>query len=202
MGNFDRALQFVLQREGAYSNHPNDRGGPTQYGITQATFNSAKQQGIISNTITSVRELTLDDARKIYDEMYWDQISGDTLPDDLSVALFDTAVNMGVATAIRMLQRILNVTQDGIIGPQTLEAIGNYQGDLIDNFLDAREERYRNIVQNNSTQSVFLTGWLSRVDDLRRYINDGNLLFLWVKNFFQNLYNDGLVKSQRVIFFQ
>ncbi|MBM3210811.1 hypothetical protein FJZ33_01225 [Candidatus Poribacteria bacterium] len=180
MSNFDLAMQFVKIWEGGYSNHPNDRGGPTQFGITQAIFNTAKQQGVISNTITSVKNLNLNDAKIIYQEMYWDEVSGDALPKDLSIALFDTAVNIGVGRSVKMLQTILNVTQDGIIGPQTLSAIENYNGNLVNDFLNARETGYKEIVQNDSSQGVFLKGWLNRVNSLRDYIdtiNESNYQF-------------------------
>jgi hypothetical protein len=199
MSNFDFALQFVLKAEGGYSNHPNDRGGQTNYGITQSTLNDAKKLGIIDNNVSSVKDLTLDDAKKIYKEMYWDKINGDALPADLSIALFDTAVNMGDKTSVKMLQEILGVTQDGIIGPQTLAAIQNYNGNLVDNFLDAREARYETIAKQPS-QGVFLKGWLNRVRTLRDYINiinggvyeelDGVFLPLWIKDSLQDLINN------------
>jgi lysozyme family protein len=198
MSNFDFALQFVLKAEGGYSNHPNDRGGQTNYGITQSTLNDAKKLGIIDNTINSVKDLTLDDAQKIYKEMYWDKINGNALPTDLSIALFDTAVNMGDKTSVKMLQGILGVTQDGIIGPQTLAAIQNYNGNLVDDFLNAREARYETIAKQPS-QGVFLKGWLNRVSTLRDYIGtinegaydeiDGVFLPLWIKDSFQDLIN-------------
>jgi len=59
MSNFDIALQFVLKAEGGYSNHPNDRGGQTNYGITKGTLNDAKRLGIIDNTINSVKDLVV-----------------------------------------------------------------------------------------------------------------------------------------------
>ncbi len=199
MDNFDLALGFVLQWEGAYSNHPNDRGGPTNYGITQRTFNEAKKQGIINDAVMNIQKLTLDDAKRIYKKMYWDKINGDVLPVDLSIALFDTAVNMGVATSVIMLQDILNVTQDGIIGSQTLFAIENYNGNLAYDFLNERETRYKTIVEDNPSQGSFLKGWLNRVADLRDYLNDYDLTSLWAKNIFQRLYN-GIVSSTQQLY--
>ena len=169
--NFDLAMQFVQKVEGGYSNHPNDRGGQTNYGITQGIFYQAKKLEIINNAVNSVIDLTLEDAEKIYKEMFWDKINGDALPTALSIALFDTAVNMGVGTSVMILQNILNVTQDGIIGLQTLSAIENYNGNLVADFLNARELRYETIAQDNPSQGVFLRGWLNRVNSLGDYID-------------------------------
>ena len=103
--------------------------------------------------------------------MFGDKINGDALPTALSIALFDTAVNMGVGTSVMILQNILNVTQDGIIGLQTLSAIENYNGNLVADFLNARELKYETIAQDNPSQGVFLRGWLNRVNSLGDYID-------------------------------
>ncbi|MFZ8854170.1 MAG: putative peptidoglycan-binding domain-containing protein [Armatimonadota bacterium] len=97
----------------------------------------------------------------------------------LALALFDTAVNMGVGTAIKLLQRAINdllptdkwVTVDGKLGRQTLIAtktLDPYKLTL--RLCDRREERYYAIVRANPTQRKFLKGWLNRLNDLRREI--------------------------------
>jgi lysozyme family protein len=203
MGNFDLAYQFVKKAEGGYSNHKNDRGGETNYGITRATFDDAKKLGIISDSIKSVKDITQDDAKKIYKEMYWNKINGDALPADLAIALFDTAVNMGVGASVKMLQKIIGVPQDGVLGSETLAAINNYNGDLVDTYLDAREAKYYGIVERDSRQGVFLKGWLSRVSSLRGYIennaSDSSFIPLWIRNLFQSLKSEA-VNLYRQIF--
>ncbi|MCL4456172.1 MAG: hypothetical protein M1406_02000 [Nitrospirae bacterium] len=203
MGNFDLAYQFIKKAEGGYSNHKNDRGGETNYGITQNTFKKAKELGIISESIESVKDITQDDAKKIYRQMYWDKINGDALPTDLSIALSDTAVNMGVGASVKMLQKILGVQQDGVLGSETLAAINNYNGNLLDAYLDAREAKYYGIVERDSRQGVFLKGWLSRVSSLRGYIenntSDNSFIPLWIRNLFQSLKSEA-VNLYRQIF--
>ena len=36
--SFESAISEVLLTEGGYVDHPDDRGGPTNYGITQKTL--------------------------------------------------------------------------------------------------------------------------------------------------------------------
>jgi lysozyme family protein len=170
MGDFNTPLPFVLKWEGGYSNHSQDRGGETKYGITNNTFNKAKEQGIIDSSLATVRDLSLQDAKNIYEIEYWNKINGNALPSDLSVAVFDTAVNMGVTASVKMLQDILGVSQDGIVGPQTLSAIENYNGNLVSDLLNARETRYMEIAEKDQRQNAFLKGWLNRVNDLRDFV--------------------------------
>jgi len=109
---------------------------------------------------------------------------------------------MGVGAAAKMLQKILGVSQDGAIGPQTLTVINNYTGDLVDDFLDAREARYAEIVERDSSQNVFLKGWLNRVNALRDYIdtnNDASFVKLWDNALFNGMSKD-LMSTLRSLF--
>ena len=56
---FKRALQFVLKWEGGYVNNPNDKGGATNKGITQNTYNAwLKSNGkAIKEAIKNITEL-------------------------------------------------------------------------------------------------------------------------------------------------
>ncbi len=170
MGKFSDALPIVQKSEGGYVNHKNDRGGETNYGVTKATFLEAKRQRILSKDIVNVANITKKDAEKVFKQMYWNKMHGDDLPRDLSIAVFDMAINSGPKTAIKTLQKVLGVSQNGTIGSETLLAINNYKGDLLDDYLKAREAKYLAIVKKKPTQKVFIKGWLNRLKDLRKYI--------------------------------
>jgi lysozyme family protein len=98
-------IDGVIAREGGYVNNPNDRGGPTNYGITQAIARSQGYQG-------AMRDLPRDEAVQMYIRLYWlkPKINhiGDIAP-LLAAKLLDIAVNMGPASAIGFLKRALNV---------------------------------------------------------------------------------------------
>ncbi|MCD6073099.1 MAG: hypothetical protein K0S42_3615 [Microvirga sp.] len=116
---FDHAVELVLQHEGGFVHHAQDPGGATKFGITRETLSRVRGRPA---TIEDVRALTRAEAVAVYRRLYWDAVRGDDLPPGLDLAVFDLAVNSGPARAVRMLQTVLGVAVDGIVGPVTLEA--------------------------------------------------------------------------------
>src|SRR5829696_5104608 len=116
---FEKAIEIVLQHEGGFVHHPRDPGGATKFGITRETLSRVRGRPV---SIEDVRELTSAEAAAIYRWLYWDVVRADELPPGLDLAVFDLAVNSGPARAVRMLQNVLGVTVDGIVGPETLKA--------------------------------------------------------------------------------
>lgn len=111
---FDRCFDWLMANEGRYSNDPADPGGETMWGITKAV---ARQCGYAGE----MRQMPLEVARRIYHALYWqDWMCNAEMP--LCFELFDAAVNVGPATAAKLLQRALGVQVDGIIGPKTMAA--------------------------------------------------------------------------------
>lgn len=164
--NFAEALRLVLRHEGGYSNHPLDKGGATNLGITIGT---AKRYGVDMDgdndtDIADIQKLTVAAASKIYRGEYWAKVNGDLLPSGLDYAVFDFAVNSGVSRAARYLQATLGVTQDGAIGPATLKAIeGKNVADLINQLCDRRMVFLRAL----DTWPTFGKGWTTRVAGVR-----------------------------------
>lgn len=172
--DFKTALAHVLRYEGGYVNHPNDRGGPTNKGITQSTYNTySKLQGL---AIRDVKDIGDDEVGAIYYHSYWLSAHCDKLPSPLNMVVFDTAVNSGPNRAIKMLQRILALNQDGVVGPKTLAAIADIKDakGACDDYLDEREAFFKAIVASRPDQHVFLKGWLSRVSKLRALVASGS----------------------------
>jgi len=111
MSAFDRAVEFVLAREGGYSNDTHDSGGETKFGISKAAYPNL-----------DIKNLTVEAAKAIYKADYWDRCSCGSFPQPISFVLFDSAVNQGPSKAIRLLQAALKVQQDGRVGPETIRA--------------------------------------------------------------------------------
>ena len=114
--NFDTAFDLLITHEGGFSNHPDDPGGATMYGITEKVARANGYTG-------AMRDLTLDFSKSIYRKSYWDACRCDQMPDTLRYPLFDAAVNSGPGQAIKWLQSAVGVKADGAIGPVTQQAV-------------------------------------------------------------------------------
>jgi lysozyme family protein len=169
-------IDEVIAREGGYANHPADRGGPTNWGITLAV---AQANGFVGD----MRALPRAMAVAIYRRLYWDQpgyaFVAESAP-SIAAELFDTAVNMGVGTATGFLQRALNALNrnqrdypdlivDRAIGARTLAALRAFRalrgkpGEAV--LLKAIEamqgERYIALAESRPANEAFLYGWLA-----------------------------------------
>lgn len=116
------ALRLSTGHEGKYVNHPNDPGGPTNHGITQATLSAFLKR---KATIDDVKSLSLETAAKIYVVQYMRPIWFDELPAGIDYAMFDFYINSG-APAVSIMQEIVGVAPDKIMGKKTLNAIESY----------------------------------------------------------------------------
>lgn len=162
--NFDSALAFVLQQEGGYSNNPLDPGGPTNFGITQRTYDRWKMYNAAPKV--PVEQIPMEEARVIYHDWYWQAIGGDELPDKLDLVTFDAAVNIGPAPAVRILQRAAWTPEDGIMGPNTLVAVRSIPAEyLCWTSLTLRRQHYI-----EKRRSPFIAGWLNRVTAVRKAV--------------------------------
>lgn len=175
MNNFERCLPIVLGAEGGYSDHPADRGGKTNMGITEGTLSNAYSKGIVSHK--DVKKLTRDEAMKIYQALYWTPCGADKMPWPLCLLHFDAAVNHGIGGAGKLIQRTVNSIKgpvlkiDGAVGPATLAELKSMEIKFFClELLKTRREYFEAIVRNNPSQKVFLKGWLNRIDKLKKYI--------------------------------
>ena len=170
---FDRALAFVLAREGGKVDDPQDRGGRTNQGVTQRVYDAyRKRQGLDHR---DVWEIGSEEVAAIYRAGYWEAVDGDTLcaaSPELALATFDCAVNSGAGRAIKQLQTALGVTADGSFGPKSREALllaatKGYPRVLAD-MLAQRDAFYEGIVRRDPSQQKYIRGWHDRVNKLRR----------------------------------
>lgn len=172
----DTLIADVIEREGEYSNHPADRGGPTRWGITEQR---ARAYGYTGN----MRAFPRAEAERIYRLMYWKQPGFDQVDPiypGIAAELLDTGINMGPKVAATFLQRALNVLNreahdypdiiaDGDIGPMTLAALRGFKakrgadgGIVLLKALEAQQgERYIALAEKRPANEAFLYGWLA-----------------------------------------
>ncbi len=146
--NFKLALGFLFPAEGGYSNHKADKGGATNMGVTQGTYNAwLRAKG---RPQKDVRQISRDEAVAIYRDNYFIASGADKIADPkMAIALFDTSVLHGVGAAKGFYAKC---------------------GGKLEAFLNLREASYDKIVANDPSQKVFLQGWKNRVANLRRYL--------------------------------
>ena len=159
--NFNRAVTATLKYEGGYVNLKSDPGGATNLGVTIATFRRYVKP---SGTIADLKALTVDQAKTVYRRQYWDAVSGAELPDGIDFAVFDFGVNSGPDRAIKRLQKLAGVPQDGRIGPATLKAVRAIpHAKMIHDYQDERLA----FLQRLPTWKTFGKGWGRRVQEVR-----------------------------------
>jgi len=162
---FDTVFDRVIGHEGGYTNDPNDPGGETNWGITWPVLREAIGLGIILPE-TTIASLTRGQAKRIYAALFWDALNAEGLPDGVVFQLFDFAVNSGIGTAVRNLQRAVGVADDGLWGPVSRVAA-------------ARTSETDMVMRLNAERLDFLTrlknwphygkGWVRRIAANLRY---------------------------------
>lgn len=171
-------IEVTIGKEGGYVDHPNDRGGPTRWGITQSVARANGYKG-------EMRYLPRETAVAIYREEYAIRPGfaavAEVMP-TVGEELFDTGVNMGPRIPALWLQEWLNalnagerhwadIAEDGRIGPGTLRALKAYKAlrgtdgerRLLAALNGEQAVRYKRIARDNPSQEAFVYGWLGRV---------------------------------------
>ena len=152
MSNFNIAIDKVLKHEGGY-----DENGDSKYGISQKWYPEV-----------DVKNLTLDDAKKIYWENYWKKILGSSIKNQkIANEILDIVVNMGVKGGVKLVQQVVGSYVDGIFGPHTLDAVNSIDDEelLMCKLKMARIREYVDLCNENPKYRMYLRGWLNRVLD-------------------------------------
>ena len=166
----EQMIDDVIRREGGYVDHPQDRGGPTNFGITQSTLSRHLGRPASAD---DVRRLERSVAAEIYRREYFEAPHIDALPDRIQSFVFDAAANHGPGRAICFVQQVCNeagfgpLALDGQCGPRTRQAAAEadrMMGDwLLAALVEERREFYFALVERHPEQRVFLRGWLNRL---------------------------------------
>lgn len=166
-------IDDVIEREGGFVDHPADRGGATNFGVTRRTLSDWLGRAA---SVDDVRSMSLEVARAIYRSEYFIRPGLADLPEPLHAVMLDASVHHGPATAIRMLQRLLSLWGmdpgpiDGVVGPKTMRAAemacaGRHR-DLTVALIEHRRHFMKEIVETDRSQAVFFNGWMNRLNKL------------------------------------
>lgn len=167
----------IIAKEGGYVNHPADKGGPTNHGITAMSYAEYFKCHMDAVTIDMIKAITPPVAEKIYYTLYFVRPNIVSLPELIQPIMLDMAVNHGRRGSIKILQKALvadgySFSQpDGIIGERTLAAAAKAVTQIGQNFItslvNCRIACYDEIIENDPSQAVFRNGWIARAEAFR-----------------------------------
>ncbi len=156
---FQLIIEDLLNIEGGFANRSRkaDPGGPTNLGVTQRTLSAWRGRAV---SVEEVKRLSREEAVEIYRAQYWDAVKGDQLLRGLDYAVFDCAVNSGPARAVKILQKILKVKVDGVLGVLTLAAVKAHSATALINLFSAARLKFMKRLRNWPYNK---NGWTRRV---------------------------------------
>ena len=164
---FENAFKYIIDVEGSeYTSNPEAGDPPTKYGITAPEVPGK-----------DVRDLTLQEAKDIYYNNYWQKMSGDKIfavAPKTSIVVFDFFVNSGAGGAARNLRKVGikpgNPTSSEVT--QKIIDLANTIGDavLANTLISNRYLDYENIIQRYPKKKDYGPGWKKRLSDIQKFL--------------------------------
>lgn len=157
--DFSTAVKVIFAHEGGYVNDLNDPGGETNLGISKRSYPNV-----------DIKNITTEQAEAIYHQNYFEPLNlGLLVNDALALHLFDMGVNAGLRPAVKLLQTIVSVSPDGVMGPVTAYAVNHYPdaGKLVELYKKARIDYYIHKTKENKVLRRYLAGWINRVNSTK-----------------------------------
>jgi lysozyme family protein len=156
-----------------YVNDPLDTGGETVSGVSRKNYPSIKIWQSLDKLDVAAKkryiptEEELNEIDQVFYKNYYLPLKIEDFTDEqLALQVFDTGVNAGVSRSAKILQEVVKVTQDGIIGINTLTAT-NLNKQALELFKERRKKFYNNLVISKPSNQRFINGWLNRVDNCK-----------------------------------
>lgn len=171
----ERFLPELKDVERGYTNDPDDPGGPTNHGITEAKARAHGWKG-------DMEDLPYEFAVNIFRIDFWDRLHCDEIcslgfrGQELALEMADSGVNLGTEWPARWLQEWLNglnrnekdyrdIKEDGIVGAMTIYALRQYfekRGSagltvLLNGLNASQAVRYKSLAMEK-----YLYGWMEK----------------------------------------
>ncbi|NBW09822.1 MAG: hypothetical protein EBR82_17535 [Caulobacteraceae bacterium] len=169
MADFQIAMKRVARWEGGYQAHKSDKGNynsrgelvGTNWGVAAFVYEAWIKRPPSAEDMKNMKK---EEAWQIFQTNFWDNMLGNAIEDqNIGNILFDGYVNHG-RTGLRIMQRVLGLKVDGVVGELTIAAINKANAKtLFLTYQQARVDFYKQIVRNKPSQQVFLEGWLRRI---------------------------------------
>jgi lysozyme family protein len=191
MNNFDKAIDYLFEIEGLYSNAPDDNGGETYRGISRKSYPEWEGWKIMDRVQSRIKfkGLSLDGINKavntiytgvyldnlatfFYKKNFWNPLLLDEVKStQISLKIFDMSVHFGIKRAVTFIQECIAlidyINADGIMGYRTInslnELIAKDETFLLSLLTVKQGSVYLKIVASNSHQKDNLRGWIDRL---------------------------------------
>ena len=168
--SFQIAHKRMLAYEGGYSNHPADPGGVTLEGVIQTVYDDwRRSKGLPRKALTPQMRGTAEwiaERDEIYRSRYWRPPQCPALEPGVDSAIYDYSVNSGIGRSRKVLQRLVGVPADGVIGPATIMAANRRDAKALAAAIC--DERLA-FLKSLRTWPTFGAGWGRRVADVKAY---------------------------------
>lgn len=176
MADFNKSIEIVLKNEGKYVKAEDDlNGGETYKGVSRKNFpnwigwkiiDASKHQPTFPDNL-DLDVVLQQDIKDFYRTEFWNKIQGDNIISQTKAdSIFDFAVNAGVATSIKVVQRVvglIGVSNDGIIGPNTINRINQFDEKLfVPLFIIEKIKLYIGVCNKRPENKKFFFGWVNR----------------------------------------
>lgn len=170
MANVNQLAPFILKWEGGFVNDPADLGGATNMGVTIGAWKSCgyDKDGDGDIDVDDLRLLTREDVvNRVLKPHYWDRWKADLITSQSVANILVDWVWASGAHGIKIPQRLLGVTVDGIVGPKTLAAVNaRNPRELFDMIKIARFDFIEDICRKRPANNKFKRGWMNRINDI------------------------------------
>lgn len=170
MANVNQLAPFILKWEGGFVNDPADLGGATNMGVTIGAWKSCgyDKDGDGDIDVDDLRLLTREDVvNRVLKPHYWDRWKADDIKSQSVANILVDWVWASGAHGIKIPQRLLGVSVDGIVGPKTLAAVNaRNPRELFDMIKIARFDFIEDICRKCPANNKFKRGWMNRINDI------------------------------------
>ncbi len=183
MAKFEKAIGTILKHEGGFVNHKSDPGGVTSYGISLRFLKDHPSDGDFDMDgdvdAEDIKNMTQRQAMEIYHKHWWAKYGYRNINDQtIATKVLDFSVNMGAKRAHILLQAalnnafVLNLTEDGVLGPATIAVLNSIEDSeeqiLLTAYCDEAWGFYQRLIANKPSLAVFKKGWYNRAYSLSK----------------------------------
>ena len=164
MADYRKLKPFILRWEGGYINDQADLGKQTNKGVTLSTYRSVFGK---NKTVSDLKKITYEQWEFIFKKFYWDKWKADDIKDQNVANILVDWIWCSGSYGIKIPQRVLGVSVDGIVGSKTIAAINARDGrELFDTIKQERKDYIDRICHTRPQNKKFKKGWLNRINSL------------------------------------